>query len=121
MPTKRIVTVINIHSNLSTTEKNSAFTLLCIHCEQEECWIVVADIHITDLQKVMKKKLKNLFYVKADTKTDKKGNEYFHFNKAEIYEKPSFEKFWDLIDKGLIMYDIRIGSYQSGIKIWKSS
>ena len=73
-----------------------------------------------DLQKVMKKKLKNLFCVKAETKTDKKGNEYFLFNKAEIYEKPSFEKFLDLIDNGLIMYDIRIGSYQSGAKIGKA-
>lgn len=67
-----------------------------------------------DLKKVLKKKLKNLFYVTAETKKDKSGSEYFYFNKADIYEKPSFEKFLNLIDKGLIMYDIRIGSYQSG-------
>ncbi len=73
-----------------------------------------------DLKKVMKKKLKNLFYVKAETKEDKKGNEYFWFSSADIYESPSFDKFLELIDKGLIMYDIRIGSYQSGVKYGKA-
>lgn len=67
-----------------------------------------------DIEKVLSRKLKNLFYVSAETKTDKKGIEYFNFNKADIYESPSFRKFMNLLDKGLIMYDIRIGSYQSG-------
>lgn len=65
------------------------------------------------LEKILMKKLNNLFYVSADTKTiDNK--EYFHFNKADIYTKPSLDNFLQLIDKGVIMYDIRIGSYQSG-------
>ena len=67
-----------------------------------------------DLEKVMRKKLKNLFYVTAETKKDKKKTEYFWFNKAEIYDTPSFAKFLNMLDKGLIMYDIRIGSYHSG-------
>ena len=67
-----------------------------------------------DLKIALERKLRNLFYVTAETKEDKKGTEYFWFNNAEIYEKPSFEKFLILLDKGLIMYDIRIGSYQSG-------
>lgn len=67
-----------------------------------------------DIEKVLKKKLKSLFYVSAKTKTDKKGVEFFHFNEADIYESPSFEKFLDMLDKGLIMFDIRIGSYHSG-------
>lgn len=73
-----------------------------------------------DLEKVLKKKLKNLFYVSAETKTDGNGNELFYFHKAEIFEKPSFEKFLRLIDKGLIMYDIRIGSYHSGKSFGKA-
>lgn len=67
-----------------------------------------------DLEKVISKKLKNLFYVSAETKKDKSGKELFHFNKADIYETPSFRKFLNLLEKGLIMYDIRIGSYKSG-------
>ena len=67
-----------------------------------------------DLEAILKKKLKNLFYVSAETKTDKKDVEYFYFNKADIYESPSFTKFLNMLDKGLIMFDIRIGSYQSG-------
>ena len=67
------------------------------------------------LTKVLKKKLKNLFYVSAERKY-KDGAEWFYFNHAEIYTEPSIENLLDLIDKGLIMYDIRIGSYQSGNK-----
>lgn len=65
------------------------------------------------LSKILEKKLKNLFYVSAEREY-RGEDEYFYFNKAEIYTNPSLEKFLDLLDKGLIMYDIRIGSYQSG-------
>lgn len=65
------------------------------------------------LGKILERKLKNLFYVSAKREI-RNGIEYFHFNKAEIYANPSLDKFLDLIDKGLIMYDIRIGSYKSG-------
>lgn len=71
------------------------------------------------LEIVLKKKLKNLFYVSAETKKQK-GQEYFHFNKAEIYEDPSFEAFLDLLESGKIMFDIRIGSYQSGTNYGKT-
>ena len=67
-----------------------------------------------DIEAVLKKKMKNLFYVSAETKKDKNGIESFYFNKADIYESPSFAKFLNLLDKGLIMYDIRIGIYHSG-------
>lgn len=73
-----------------------------------------------DIEKVLNKKLKNLFYVSAETKKDAKGNELFYFHSADIYEKPSFRKFLNLLDKGLIMYDIRIGSYQSGANYGKA-
>lgn len=65
------------------------------------------------LGKILEKKLKNLFYVSAEREY-RGDDEYFYFNKAEIYTNPSLNKFLDLLDKGLIMYDIRIGSYQSG-------
>lgn len=65
------------------------------------------------LGEILRKKLKNLFYVSAERRYNM-GSEEFYFNHAEIYTEPSIDKFIDLIDKGLIMYDIRIGSYQSG-------
>lgn len=68
----------------------------------------------TDIEEIISKKLKNLFYVSAETKISAEEKEWFYFNKADIYEMPSFRKFLNLLDKGLIMYDIRIGSYQSG-------
>lgn len=65
------------------------------------------------LGKVLKKKLKDLFYVTAERKFID-GDEYFFFNNAEIYSNPSIGKFLELLDSGLIMFDIRIGSYKSG-------
>lgn len=65
------------------------------------------------LEQTLRKKLHNLFYVSAERKYEGK-QEYFHFDKAEIYTEPSFERFLDLIDQGLIMFDIRIGSYADG-------
>jgi len=65
------------------------------------------------IEKKLSQKLKNLFYVKADTKVED-GKELFFFNSAEIYSEPSLDKFLTLLDEGKIMYDIRLGSYASG-------
>lgn len=66
------------------------------------------------LEKILKDKLQNLFYVGAERRCNANDIEEFYFNTAEIYTEPSFEKFLDLIDNGLVMYDIRIGSYANG-------
>ena len=66
-----------------------------------------------ELEKVLNKKLKALFYVNADTrKID--GKEEFHYTKAKIFLNPSLENLLNLIDNGKLMIDIRIGSYKSG-------
>lgn len=65
------------------------------------------------IDEILKRKLKNLFYVSAQTKTID-TTEHFHFNKAEIFTNPTLGRFLRLIDDGVIMYDIRIGSYGSG-------
>lgn len=58
-------------------------------------------------------KMKDLFLVFADTKTENKKN-YYHFTQGEIYKDFDFEKFLKEIEKGGIMFDIRIGVYNSG-------
>lgn len=67
------------------------------------------------IERAFLRKLKNLFYVSADREHRTDG-EYFYFKKADIYTEPTFDKFLDLIDSGVIMFDIRIGSYKSGPK-----
>lgn len=62
---------------------------------------------------ILRRKLKSLFYVSAET-TLVGLTEHFHFNRAEIFTEPSIQRFLKLIDEGVIMYDIRIGSYKSG-------
>lgn len=60
------------------------------------------------------KKIENLAFVTADTKKVN-GQEYFHFTKATIFSGfKSFKNFLDLLERGCIMYDIRIGAYKSG-------
>lgn len=66
-----------------------------------------------DLENALKSKLEALFYVNADHKVVD-DEEFFHYTKALIFIKPSFEKLLELIDDGKIMVDIRIGSYKSG-------
>ena len=119
-----------LHTSMFANKPNSyaqKYAFQLINDKNEKCiYIAVSSLQTEkiidcscgytydDLKKVLKKKLKNLFYVTAETKKDKSNAEYFFFNKADIYENPSLEKFLTLIDNGLIMYDIRIGSYQSG-------
>lgn len=58
-------------------------------------------------------KMKDLFLVLAVTKTENNIKKY-HFHEGEIYEDFDFEKFLAAIENGLIMFDIRIGVYNSG-------
>lgn len=63
-------------------------------------------------------KLTNLFVVIADTKIID-GVEHFHYTKATVFLGFKFNKFLDMIKSGSIQYDIRIGSYKSGINLGK--
>ncbi len=65
------------------------------------------------LKKAMNK-IENLAFVVA--KTQQNNNiEEFHFTKATLFSGfRSFEHFLNLLEAGIIMYDIRIGAYKSG-------
>lgn len=66
------------------------------------------------------KKIENLAFISADTKIIN-GIEHFYFNQATIFSNfVSFENFLSLINKGLIMYDVRIGAYKTGEKKGKT-
>lgn len=93
--------------------------------EQQRIQIVVRDLQTgaeidrsagytyKDIEDCLARKLNNLFYVEAET--EKQGDEErFYFHSAEIYEEPSMERFLEMVDNGLIMYDIRMGMYGSG-------
>lgn len=67
-----------------------------------------------DIETALKKKLRSLFYVKAKRRHMPDGSEEFSFDSAEIYTEPSLDAFLKMLDAGEIMYDIRMGAYQSG-------
>jgi len=64
------------------------------------------------LQKASRK-MKDLFLVLAEERIHNK-KQYYHFTKGEVYKGFDFEKFLNEIEKGGIMFDIRIGVYNSG-------
>jgi len=63
--------------------------------------------------KLASSKLKSLMLVLADEQK-KDGKRFYHYNKAEIFHNFSFNKLLESIEKGDIMFDIRIGIYNSG-------
>ena len=64
-------------------------------------------------------KLENLFLIHGETKKID-GIEYFHYTRAEVFIGFKLEKFIEMLRKGKIMFDIRIGSYKDGKKKGKS-
>ena len=71
-----------------------------------------------DFNKIQGKKLDNTFVVWADRKYEN-GIEYFHYTRANVYYGFSFERLIEGVKNGYVMFDIRMGSYKSGINIGK--
>ena len=65
------------------------------------------------LKKSFERKLPKLLYVKAETK-DYGSNEVFWFNEAWLLSGFNFNNFINLLRKGTILVDIRIGQYPDG-------
>ena len=59
------------------------------------------------------KKAKKVLYVLADTE-GKGKKEKFYFNEVLLLSGFSFDKFINLVEKGSIIIDIRIGQYRDG-------
>lgn len=65
------------------------------------------------LENILENKCKYIAHINAESrKVD--GIEEFKFKECSILSGLTFDKFINLIEKGLILYDIRIGVYRSG-------
>jgi hypothetical protein len=69
----------------------------------------------SDIKEIFSKKLESIAYIEADVKKAK-GKEFFHFTHYTIITGITFDKFIKLLKEGRIMFDIRIGTYNSGKK-----
>ncbi len=104
---------------------------LCVDKNAKQILIQVSDLDsgkildksggytFAEIEEVLNNKLENLFYVSVKNKKED-GDEQFLFHKADIYMRPSIDRFIELLQNGKIMYDIRIGSYKSGKNYGKS-
>jgi hypothetical protein len=134
-PYKDAPTVKKLHTTVSGATENSyekkwSFKLK-IDKMQEKIFIIVKDLktgEIVDdrtyytfqtLKCIVEGKCQNIAYVKAKTQKDGK-KEKFEYISAELLTGLSFEKFIKAIEEGIILYDIRMGAYQSGKNKGKS-
>lgn len=76
--------------------------------------LVPQDVYWTfeELQQCLNSKLRAIFVVTADSKTEN-GREAFHYTAATIYYNLKFDLFLDALEHGDIMFDIRIGAYKT--------
>jgi len=65
------------------------------------------------------RKIKSLLLVLAEEK-EENNKRWYHYNEAEIYYDFDFAKLLESIELGNIMFDIRIGAYNSGKNIGKT-
>jgi hypothetical protein len=66
------------------------------------------------LENIINNKCSIIAFVNAETKV-KNNMEYFHFISCKLLSGFNFKKFISAIQNNDIMFDIRIGSYKSGI------
>ncbi|WP_368996756.1 MvaI/BcnI family restriction endonuclease [Caldifermentibacillus hisashii] len=68
---------------------------------------------LSDLQEIVETKCRNIAYVMG--KSEKiNGEEYFTFTKAVLLSGLTFESFLHLIEKDVIVFDIRHGTHSNG-------
>lgn len=113
--TKRLETTVNaVDFNNLRGQKGFKIT-----AESDRVNIVTAKNEVVGywdkdtLKKSFERKLPYLMYVKAEAK-GKGKNEQFWFNEAWLLSGFSFEDLVDLLKKGIILVDIRIGQYSDG-------
>jgi len=70
-----------------------------------------------DLEKKLEK-IRLIAYILAETKIEN-DIEYFHFKSATLLSGLDFDRFIENIENDVIKFDIRIGSFKSGIKLGK--
>ncbi len=70
------------------------------------------------LEEKLLRKLKYLAVINADNKFIK-NKEYFYYKSMTIYTLKNFNKFLELLDKGYIRVNIKVGTYHSGKKLGK--
>ncbi|MCU0350827.1 MAG: MvaI/BcnI family restriction endonuclease [Flavobacterium sp.] len=95
---------------LNVDRKNKKLDLVINDLDESNLSIVSWDF---ETLKKASLKMKDLFLVFADTKMINEKNHY-HFTSGEIYKDFDFNKFLKEVENGGIMFDIRIGVYNSG-------
>lgn len=123
-----------LHTTISVKEYNTfggdiGFKLR-VDSAEERIYISIKNLKTNELSETeiyytfntlrdrISKKCANIAFVNADTKIID-GIEYFKFTDAQLLTGLTFEKFLHGITTGLILYDIRIGSYKSGKSMGK--
>jgi len=106
-------TYLNRHSFIISVNRNTKTIDLISKTIHENKNVIECSWEFDELLASFSK-LKSLFFVTAERER-RKGIEYFHFTNATIFNNPTFDKLIQLIEKGKLMVDIRLGVYSSGV------
>lgn len=105
-----------LHVTVDAVKKNSLGLILRIMDDRiyiSDSKGVEAFYEESILKETFEKKYAKLIYVSATTKREK-GQEFLWFDEAHRLEGFSFERFSELVEKGVIKLDLRVGHYANG-------
>jgi len=118
-----------LHTTISASKFNTykgkyGFRLF-VSKKDEKIFIIIKDLEnnqiidtsvyytFEDLKQIVGTKCKYIAFINAETKVNN-GKESFYFKNATLLSCLTFDKFIDYVNRGIIVYDIRIGVYKSG-------
>ncbi len=124
-----------LHTTISATKFNTFFSKIGFKLEVDETaekiFVIVKDLitnkiiddsiyyAFTDLKQIIETKCEHIAFINADTKVEDE-KELFYFKEAILLKELSFQKFIQFVKEGLIVYDIRIGVYGTGVSKGKT-
>ena len=107
-----------------------SFKLVC-NSQSEKIYLIVKNTKTNEIlenniywtyeviKNIFNNKLKHLAFISAET--HKSNNvEYFRFDRCKLYMYSNFNNFIKQLEKGNIMFDLRIGAYKTGHKKGKT-
>ena len=109
----------NMGFKLSVDEKIGKIFLLIKNLQQDQILENNVFYDFDTVKKIVENKCKNIAYINAETKIVN-NIEYFKYVGAVLLTGCTFPRFIDAVKKGIIVYDIRIGVYNSGKNLGKT-
>jgi len=120
---------MSLYTNVKKRINNHMYAYLQVNRDKKNITLKICDIHTNEvidectswsfeiLEEKLMRKLKYLFFIRAESKRDCKGNFYFRYKNYKCYALKSFEHFINAIEKGKIRITFSIGVFKTGKRL----